>query len=355
MEILVAVALFLGIVFGVAWAIAGTNQARLRRALSYQADAAAKLRAEVDLLRRTMAIYDAAIARNEHRISEAEAKRAAAERDAALCRQGEMAADAEVERLATELSRRDDTIDQLRLRLDDLRRQLDERSAMADNEDLGDVGGPLPAGVVVAVAIAGDDDAALVVPVGQDGVSGAVQVDIVLPAGEADIMAWRRMRKPRQPKAEPVPADHVDGQPPTSGAWPQEWIGGEIHDTDAESTVLLCRDGKATFYRWDGKCWSSTEVPATVQIMCNGTLVPQSAFFASKGIPSQPQHMTIPPAPWPHPDPAFILVEEPRLIVLPPVPAEELMRRSDLVRQQATARTAGRWSRCASSCSSPSA
>lgn len=186
MEIVVAVALFLGIVAGVAWAIAAPANARLRRALSYQTEAAARLRDERDLLSRTLKLHDRALEDRDAKLAEANARAALAERTAALCHQGEMAADVEVQRLTALLEQRDDQIDKLQLRVADLELARSAPAGSSDGEDLGDVSDapprqvrvedlPLPepvrealfgSRVVPAAAIAGDDDCSAMVPAG---------------------------------------------------------------------------------------------------------------------------------------------------------------------------------------------
>lgn len=68
MEIIIGIALVLGIIWGVSRAIAGAEVSRLRNALQLATKQAADSGAEADMLRRTLDTYESALRARDHHI-----------------------------------------------------------------------------------------------------------------------------------------------------------------------------------------------------------------------------------------------------------------------------------------------
>jgi len=104
MEHVIEIAVIVGIILGLAWAIRGTETSRLRNALDLATKQATEARAQLDLAHRTLAVYDDAMARRDHELRVAGQKLAESERRRALSEAGELAADTEVQRLQNEVA-----------------------------------------------------------------------------------------------------------------------------------------------------------------------------------------------------------------------------------------------------------
>lgn len=149
MEIVIGIALVLGIIWGVSRAIAGAEVSRLRNALHLATKQAANSGAEADMLRRTLDTYESALRARDHHI------------DTLLARVADQA-----EKPAGNQFRLDQTTPACIAVGDVLPEPV--REALFGSR------------VVPAMAITGDDDGAFLVPAGPDGVLGADADDAVV-------------------------------------------------------------------------------------------------------------------------------------------------------------------------------
>lgn len=149
MEIVIGIALVLGIIWGVSRAIAGAEVSRLRNALQLATKQAANSGAEADMLRRTLDTYESALRARDHHI------------DVLLARLADTSAEAACNKFR---------LDPTTPACTSVGDELPERVRVAL------FGGSR---VVPAAAITGDDDGAFVVPSGHDGVLGAAADDAV--------------------------------------------------------------------------------------------------------------------------------------------------------------------------------